>query len=324
MPQQSLRRVVDTWTFVENSEHTFDIPRIQNIEAIMLELDCTVNLTTGGSSVRSEAAARLIDKVQFIAGGKDVLDDINFDVAVFGDYKRGFKQSSTPPSAATAASYNVRAVAMLDRNNVNGWRPHDTAFKAWLTKLLQVRITTKAATDLFTGSPAGSVTGGTVKLSVLSHDEVNKGDGLNALDEPKRVIKRTTQLISYTSANSSHQVELPIGNACKQITLHCLDDEEPSNALVNNAQLSINDVDVRVNLPYDQIRDINAKDRGLSLSQVPDGFAVIDSSPRGKFFDYYDFRGTPDNPVTRALLTLDLAAPSGQGLIAVVVEEDIS
>lgn len=324
MPQQSLKRVVANQAFVENSEFTIDIPRIQNIEALMVELDCTVNVTTGGTAVREEAAARLIDKVQFIAGGKDVLDDVHFDFAVFGDYKRGFKQSSSPPTAAGVAAYNVRAVAYLDRDNVNGWRAKDTSFKAWLTKLLQVRITTKAATDLFTGAPVATVTAGTVKVSVMSHDEVNKGDGKNALNEPKRVIKRTTQLISYSAANSAHQIELPIGNACKQITLHCLDDGEPSNALVNNAQLSINDVDVRVNVPFDQLRDINAKDRNLNLSEVPTGFAVIDSSPRGKFFDYFDFRGTPQNPVTRALLTLDLAAPSGDGIIAVTVEEDIS
>lgn len=323
MPQQNLRRLIHTESFAENSEFTVDVPRIQNIENIMIELDCTVNVTVAGTAVRAEAAARLIDRVQFIAGGKDVLDDIPFDVAVFGDYKRGFKSSATPPSAASIASYNVRAVAFLDRNNVNGWRAKDTSFKAWLTKLLQLRITTKAATDLFTGSPTATVTSGNIKISVNSHDEIVSLEGKDDTNEPKRVIKRTTQSLTYSSANSAQQFELPIGNACKQITIHALDDDEPSNTLINEVQFSINDVDVRCKLPFDQLRDINAKDRNLSLSDVPDGFGIVDSSPRGKFFDYYDLRGMNGQPVTRAVLQLDLAAPTGTGKIVVVVEEDI-
>jgi len=323
MPIQTLQRNIHSESFVENSEFTVDIPRIQNIESLMVELDVVVNVTTAGTAVREEAAARLIDRVQFIAGGKDVLDNIPFDIAVFGDYKRAYKSSAVPPSAAAIASYNVRAVAFLDRNNVNGWRPKDTSFKAWLTKLLQLRITTKSANDLFTGAPVATVTSGTIKIAVLSHDEVTRADGSNDQDEPKRVIKRTTQSLTYTAANSAETFELPIGNACKQITIHALDDDEPSNALVNNAQFSINDVDVRMNLPFDQMRDINAKARNLSLSELPGGFAVIDSSPNGKFMDYFDLRGSNSDPVTRAVLQLDLAAPAGVGKIIIVVEEDI-
>jgi hypothetical protein len=337
---QTLRRLVGTWTLEENSEHTFDIPRIQDIESVVVELDAVVTLTGAGSGVRAEAPAHLLSNVQFIAGGKDVLDDRKFTEIVFANYKRRFQKSIVQPAGATVAAHTVRAVGRLDRINVNGARDKDTSFQAWLTQILQLRVVTGAGVDIFTdgGTLAGSVTSGTVKVYVVSRQELDKSkvvDGKlikvpNSSDqgEPKRVVKRTKQSHTFTSANSAYQFFLPVGHACRAITIHAMDDTsggfgEPSNTVINSAKLLVNDTDVKMNQTFAMIRDDNAADYNVDESAMPDGFGIIDSSPNGKFREYFDFRGTPTDPVTRAVLELDLAAPTTEGIIEVTVEEDI-
>lgn len=335
---QTLRRLVGTWSLEANSEHTFDIPRIQDIESVVVELDAVVTLSVAGTAVRAEAPTQLLPSVQFIAGGKDVLDDRKFSEVVFANFKRRFQKSIVQPANATAIAHTVRAVGRLDRINVNGARDKDTSFQAWLTQILQLRVTTGAATDLFTGTPTGVITSGTVKVYVVSRQELDKPkvvdgklvrvQGSSDQGEPKRVVKRTKQSHTYTSANSAYQFFLPVGHACRSITIHSMDNTsggigEPSNTNVNGAKLLVNDTDVKMNQTFSMIRDDNAADYNVDESAMPDGYAVIDSSPNGKFREYFDFRGTPTDPVTRAVLELDLAAPTTEGIVEVTTEEDI-
>ncbi len=320
---ENLRRKVAEFTLKENSEETIDIPRVMNLDSIVVELEAVVNVTAAATSVRAWAPAQLLDRVQFMADGKDVLDDVPFKIAVFGNYKRKYRKSATPPSGTAIASYTVRAVGFFDRRNINGWREKDTSFQAWLTRLLQLRITTGAASDLFVGGTV-SLTSGTVKVYTVSHNEVTKPNGENDQGEPKRVVKRTTQLETFSAANTALQFQLPVGNACRLVEIVAEDDDEPSDALINNVKLSINDVDVRVNMPWDALQDMNAGDLGVHQSDVPTGVAVADSSPQGKFTELFDLRGTQDSPVTRALVEIDHNAPTGaQGRITLVVEEEI-
>lgn len=323
---ETLARQVSSWTFVENSSFEFDLPKVQDIESLVVELAGTVTLSTGGTAVRAEAPLQLIPRLTFIADGKDVLDDAPMSFFAVANYHRSFWKSNTAPSAATAAAYAVRAVAYLDRELLKAWRPKDTTFQAWLTKLLQLKVTTGAGTDLFTGSPVGSFVG-TVKVGVNSFEELVRSDGKEDKGEPKSVVRRTFQTLNYSAANSAQQFKLPVGNRIRLIEVHAQDNVnarsigEPSNTLVNNIKFAVDGTDVRFNLPFVSSREKNAADLQVPIGDVPTGFAVIDAHKQGKLSGLYDLR---PGKATEAVLELDLAAPTTLGRIEVMVEEIIT
>lgn len=324
--QQNLSRQIADWQFVENSQFTFDLPKIQDVESIQLVLDGIVTVTADGTAVRAEAPSQLVNRCSLIAGGKNVLDDVLFTNWVFGNHKRKFQNMVVPPSTFTAVGgpYPVRATAMLDRNNINGWRPKDSSFQAWLTDLFQLRITSGAAIDLFAGGAIAATFAGTFRVIIHSFDELLKSEGGTDRGEPKQVIKRTTQSLTYSAANSAREFDLPIGNQHRAIKLHSWDNVntrgigEPSNALINSAQYDVDDTDVRFNLDFADLREKNAGDLGIPIGDMPVGIGVLDFSPRGKFSDYSDL-----TQASESTLTLDLAAPTGNGKIVIETEEVI-
>lgn len=324
-----LRRKVGTWTLAANSESTFDLPRVQNYEFVVVELDAVVNLSVAGSAVRAEAPAQLLKRIQLVADGKDTLSDVPFSHVAFGNYAAKFAKEITAPGSAGTGNSTVRAVGFINISNLRGWREKDTAFQAYLTRLLQLRVTSGAANDLFTGTPTGTITSGTVNVYVGSHDELEKVDGTTDQGEPKRVKKRSTQVLTYSSANAAQQFQLPLGNSVRLVSIHALDSVnssnvgEPSNALINNIKLSLNDTDVRFNVTGKATRSMMANDLSVPIGDIPTGFYVADSSPLGKFSEYWDMRGDKDHPISRAILELDLAAPTTLGLVEIVTEEEI-
>ena len=320
---ETLTRQVFSWNVVENSSIDVDIPRVGDIESIQIELSGSTTLTVAGTLVRAEAPFQLIPRVSFVADGKDVLDDGPGSFFGLGTYKRAFWKSVTAPAAATVSTQTVRAVMFLDRENVAGWRPKDTTFQAWLTKLLQIKIYTGAATDLYTGTPTGTFTG-TIKVIVHSFEEQMKQDGSIDKGEPKQVIRRTFQTYNFSAANSAQKFNLPVGNHVRLVAIHATDNVnarsigEPSDTLVNNVKFTIDVTDVRHNLSWKATRDANAADMSVPLTTVPTGFVVVDSSLRGKASDYYDL-----TKASTAELELDLAAPTTLGRIEIVTEEFI-
>lgn len=319
--QQNHRRLVEEFTIVENQPKTIDLPKIQDIESIIVEMDAVVTLTGAGASVKTFAPAQLIRSFDFIADGKDVLDSVPGSFVFFGNYKRRYAKEITAPANATAIAHTVRAVGFLDRSNINGWRPKDTALQAYNTNLLQLRMVFGLGTDLFVtgGALAGTVTSGTVKIYVASADEVTGSDGKSDYNEPKRVVKRTRQQYAFAGANSAFGVQVPVGNHVRLLQVLVTDtaNGNPLETGLNGLIFSIDGVDTRFNMKYKAARSVNAADLNVPIGDLPGGFVVIDSSPRGKFSDYYHLQ----RPVSEAKLTLDVAAAC---TVDIVVEEDIA
>lgn len=319
--QQSQRRLIEEFTIVENVPKTIDIPKVLDIESLLIEMDAVITLTGAGASVRTYAPAQLLKSFDFIADGKDVLDSVPSTFTFFGNYKRRFAKEITAPANATAIAHTVRAVGFLDRANINGWRPKDTNLQAYNTSLLQLRMLFGLGTDCFItgGALAGTVTSGTVKVYAIEVNETAKANGTTDRDEPKRVVKRTRQEYAIAGANSNFGIQLPVGNHIRLVEL-CVTDTTTKNPLetaLNGAILAIDGVDVRHNMKYKATRSMNAADLGIPVSDLPGGFMVIDSSPRGKFSDYYHL----DRGVSECKLTLDVGAAC---TVEVVVEEDIA
>jgi len=318
-----LRRPIQSLPWVAGQPLQFDVPQVQDIELLKVTVAGTITLTGAGTAVRAEAPAQLIQSMVFAAGGTDSLDSVTGINAAWGNYKRKFSRFITAPTGFAIGSYVVRSSAIINVSNYGGIRPKDTAFGAYNTDLLQLTVQCGQVADCFLGGAIGTFAGNVI-LNASSYQENAKPvtaanpTGASDKNEARRVTKHSTIQLPYQAANNAQDIRLPVGNSIRLLKIHARDNLEPSDLLINSAIVTIGGTDVRVNMDYHEGRELNAADLGIPLSQIPPGYLVLDSSPEGKFSEYWITRGE-----TETKLTLNLNAPVTSGLIEIEVEEDI-
>lgn len=254
--QFRIKRQVISANLTENGVVTFDLPRGYDLETLLFRVSGTANVTTAGSAVRALAPTQLIKRVEIIADGKNTI------ASVPGWYLRQNihrRQAGlmTPPSNFTIAAYNVEFSGSLDQCLVDGVRPKDSNLRTAGMTLFQLRVTTGALTDLFTGTPAGSMT--TFQLEVSTVETVELPDDKGVMTNPLYLQKRSYQDIAIPATNANQQIILPIGNAMRGLLVLATVNGEPSNAVLNKIQLA-SGVDVRVNMSALAIQRENATD----------------------------------------------------------------
>lgn len=289
MQQYRIKRRTHQINLTENNVVTLDMPRGYDLESLIIQVKGVATVTTGGSAVRGFAPTQLIKRIELVADGKNTIASVPMWDLV-KNFGRGQTGIMTPPTAASAAAYNVEAVGILDQALIDGIRPKDSNLRTAGMSLLQLRITTGACVDLFTGSPAGSMT--TFTLNVATVETVELPDAQGNITSPLYLQKRSYQDIALPASNANQQIILPIGNALRGVKLLATINGEPSNAVINNIQLA-SGVDVRFNLPADMVQRMNATDYDpvgmltnttspASSSMLDTGLYVVDLMANGQ------------------------------------------
>lgn len=324
--QYRIKRRTHNVNLTENNVTTLDLPRGYNIESIFLRVTGTANVTTAGTAVRAMAPAQLIKRVELIADGKNTIASIpGWALAKnIGRMQFGYMQ---PPTAASIAAYSVELLGSLDQCLVDGVRPKDSNLRTAGMSLLQLRITTGACTDLFTGSPAGSMTA--FVLDVGTVETVEQPDASGNISKPLYLQKRSYQDIALPASNANQQVVLPIGNALRGVMILATVNGEPSNAVINNIQLA-SGVDVRVNIPAALMQRMNQTDEcNQGILSNTTGFASSTLPPTGLYSVDLMANGGHDVQVTNAWdltkaseakLVLDVNGGAGYQLTVVTTE----
>lgn len=318
MPARNYRNRIDLRPFVLSQEMLIDVPRVLDLASLMLVIDGSIQITVAATSVPWDSPASLIQRVDLVANGKDVLDSIPFNFLVMGNYTRRFTQERTAPGT-TVATHPIRAVGIVDRQNWDGFRQKDSLLQAYATGLLQLRVVTGPLTAALVG---GTATLLTTTLETLSStlDELPKDSaGKTDAGEPKAVRKRSSQSVAFSAANSNNRIRLPVGNYIRSLTVLAQEGATlaPSDVVVNNVSLSINQVDTRLLTGWKALRSFNRLK--VERDTIQTGFAVLDFSERGSLQELVDLRNA-----SVAELVVDHNAPSGaNGRVDVVIDEFI-
>jgi len=254
--QYRIKRRTHQVALTENNVITLDLPRGYDYESILLRVSGVANITVAGAAVRAMAPTQLIKRVELIADGKNTIASVPgwYLAKGFGREQFGLMN---PPTAAAPATYNVEFFGVLDQCLIDGIRPKDSNLRTSGMSLLQLRITTGAATDLLTGSPSGTMT--TFSLDVGTVETIELPDAKGSVTSPLYLQKRSYQDIAVTASNANQQIVLPIGNALRGVVLLATNAGEPSNSIINNIQLA-SGVDVRFNMPGPLVQRLNAVD----------------------------------------------------------------
>lgn len=309
--QRNFRRIAQV-ALVENGEAVIDVPNVHHIKSIQIALSGTLTISTANSTATpAHSPSELIKRVDLIANGREVLEQVPFRIACFGNYQRKFHTEVTPPGV-TQAAHAFRAVGYYDRINFDGPRPKDSAFKAkaHASDLFQLRLTFGAKTDISTNASAANLALSNVLVEVSVEALVEKDADAN---EPKAIKKRTLQTVQVSSANTNLRVPLPRGNRCRLVGVLATDDGEPTDSLINSVEFAINGIDVKMKDTYKNLRSLNSSDKQVT---VPTGFVFLDSAPDGSLAEVWDLSN-----VALAEVVIDHAAPSGAGQLDLVIEE---
>jgi len=312
------RRVVQQ-PWVANSQTAYDLPRGYDLNAVQVRVSGTIIVTVAVTAIRANAPAQLISSIDVFADGNKNYNQNNGIMTAIGNAQRQFASSLAPPGAVAPATYTVSASYRLDRVNADGPRPKDSSLHTVIPfmSLLQCRLTTGAATDIF-DMTAGTLTTITLnnEISLDETMEFNPADRLEG-----RFIKRISfQDSTPTAANTNLQFQLPVGQYLRGVHIFATDSaaanpDTGSNVLINNVLIR-SGVDRRIDLPYDILRSQNSNAYKVPIATVPPGYAFGDCCPDGRLNQLFDLRG-----VSQAFLELDVAAPVNTARIRLQIEE---
>lgn len=301
MPRKQFRilRQVASIPVTAGGFATQDLPRDYDYETVFLRIRGDIVVSTGATSVRAEAPCQVVPRIEIIADGKNNIYSAPFWAASLARYERPVNaygaRATTPPTAATAATYTVEALAAIDLMSVDTVRPKDTNLRSLGMSLLQLRLTFGNALDSFVPG-SGVATFSNMYVDVFIQQMVEAPDEQGNMTSPIALKKVSYQEIALASSNANQEVRLPAGNLIKSVVVRtdgAATAGEPSTAVLNNAQLTAG-VDVRYNLKGDHIRAKNNLDYGRMQS----GYYVLDITSKGQapgnLTDLWDVAGAAE------------------------------
>lgn len=281
----------------ENTIQTVDLPRGYDLESIYFFMSGGGTLTGAGSAVRAEAPMHMIKRIEVIADGKNTIASVSGLLLRSGNWnRRGQLGSLSAPAAATATAQTFNAGFVLDQQLVDGIRPKDSNLRTSGMQLLQLRITFGAYIDLFTGSPAGGLTGSNT-LDIVTSEIVELPDENGQISRPLYVLKRTYQDIAVPTTNSNQEVNLPVGNFLRSVTIRAegsVTAGEAADNLLNFLTLR-SGVDVRFAASGVSLIRMNQLD--YQITTRPNGYYVADLMSSGQVVGV---KGTDAWDLTRA------------------------
>ena len=290
-PQDRIKRFVKSITLTDGQRDTIDLPRDFDYESIIIRFNGTSTLTGAGTAVRAEAPLQALSWINIKANGTDLLDGLTGIMAHRINVLRdGQLPPLSAPSDATAAARTFSGMVILDRSIVDGIRAKDGNFPASGLSTFQCEITAGNATDLFTGTPTGTMTM-TVSLSVVQTEEQSVA-GKRSL--PRVVTKRSQRTEAYASSNAAAQVRLNTGTVLRGLLIRAHGAStagEPSNTGLNNVKIKKGNR-VMFDLPASTLQGLNQADS--LVTTWPTGYYLVDfmtmGGPQGKLSDCLDLR----------------------------------
>lgn len=319
MRQYRIKRLISKTVVTDNGAITVDVPRGYDIESIYFRLYGSFVITTNFTAVRAENPLQLIKRIELIADGKNTIDSVPFVLQNRAAVKRRGQLGALTPSAGFVIATNAfAAAAVIDKAMIDGIRPKDSNLRTDGMSLLQLRFTFGSVADCFTGAGVGTLLNAFCDVYTSEMVEIPNGDEKRT--SPLYLIKRAYQDVAFAASNAAFDIILPVGNVMRGVFLRsegAVTAGEPSDAVINNVILRSN-TDVRLNLPYLDLREANKQD--FDITTLPTGICFADLMSFGAqagvhAADGWDLTGASD-----ARVTLDVTGAANTK-VSVLTEE---
>ena len=239
--QQFVRQIA----FVPGSVQTIEIPRMADVETLILDFSGTLTYPAGATgALKSLSAQGLIQRVELICDGKiTVLSAPGWVFGVASDRtfggSGGGETTMTEPAANAAGVWSSQMY--IDLMQFDGYRPKDSNLRVRNFSIVELKITFGTWSDVFV-NPASTPT---VFAGTLAVDANLCTEADPETSKPKFMVKRTSQIIDATNSNSNYQINLPAGNAIRSIKFLTHINGVATNSIIDSMTVS-NGIDTRV------------------------------------------------------------------------------
>ncbi len=279
--QIRIRRKVGTYPVTAAGFATAELPRDYDYDTIFVRLTGSVQVTTAFTSVRAEAPCQAVPRMEVLADGKNSLFSAPFWFASLASNDRPLTHQgsrvTTPPSAASIATYAVEAIGTIDFSSIDCVRPKDSIFRSNSLSIFQLRMTFGQAADMFVG--AGVAAFSNLNVEVWAVQTIEVPDATGSITSPTMMKKVSYQEQALLASNANLDIRLPAGNVIKEVMVRTdglTTAGEPSAGVINNVTLQAG-IDVRWNLTGPQTRAANNADYGA----LPLGYYFLDVTRNG-------------------------------------------
>ena len=300
--------------FVPGGVATLEIPRMADIETLVVNLNGTFTYPAGATgALASIGPQALIQRVELICDGKvtivsapgwafGVASDRTFDGTGGGGYFQ-----MTAPAANAAGTFDT--ALYLDLMQFDGFKPKDSNLRVRGYSIVELKITFGTWDLAFTNAASvPTVFAGTVSVdaNLCTESDPEK-------TKPLFAVKRTSQIISAVNSNSAFQLNLPAGNALRSIKFYTRVGNVGSDAILNNVVVG-NGLDIRT---QGSARAMRNRVRGYKLPVV--GFNEIDFARQNRGGVLASNAWAVPSPA-QPVLTMDFTGQAG-AVIEIVITE---
>jgi hypothetical protein len=286
-----------------------DIPLTSDLENVLIALSGT--LTTGATAptgLKGGGITELIQQVELIGDGRDVIASMPFDVLCNGNMfrrKNGNQSSITQPGLLASTVYNFEAETVLDLSQFSAIRPKDSALRENNYKTLQIafRYAGDWSTVFINGATAGVVASSNIAVNpfalpasslsglvVTAKESVELADATGAASAPVLRALYSARDDQVSGATTRQRFRLTPDQYLRGITLRTktntpgvpATDGLLSNSLLSRVRVYVGK-DLRTDLSSQMIRERNGIEVGALTN--PNGYYYI---------DFADGNGSPD------------------------------
>jgi hypothetical protein len=203
-------RRVSSKPFVAGGADTIDIPRGDDIAAIIVEFTGTVQLTAAATTVSEFGTAMLLNQMQLAADGSKRFAAREGILSAIGNFEVGLSRELVNPGTGIA-THPVYSQHMIDMASFGCPRPKDSSLHTGLPymSMLQLNLQYGAISDMYSNFGAGVV--GAVAVTVNVYVEYYQELSAKDLTE-ERFIRRVTPFeLKTATAQPILPLQLPTG-----------------------------------------------------------------------------------------------------------------
>lgn len=318
---RGIRAINTTVINVDNQQVLVDVPRGPHIEALIIRIGGTINITTLFTSVRSIAPYLFLRRLDWVLNSNVTLDSVAGSQLAQLYVTRPAAPAVTTPSAAAGAT-SFEATFIVDRALMDMVRPKDSMLKTDVgISNLQLRLQMGALQDMFIiGAGVAAYTNVTCQVSVVDYQESR--DAAGNTPQPLYYVKRNGLRAILANAGNGQQVKINTGNRLRMVSMRVLDNTalsfEPNIALCTRVKLQ-RAGDTRIDVVTTDLLRLN---QASYFVQPVTGQVVVDFARTGqlgvRYTEYWPIPSSADTYLlvdTTAGVQLDIATIEGVDMV---------
>lgn len=300
-----------------NTRVICDIPLTADLENLLVTLDGSVTLSTAATALLADGILNLIQSIDLVGDGKDVIYSMPFHQVVKGNLfrrKKGNRPTITDPGV-TAAAHAFEAIGVIDLAAFGMQRPKDSALRENKYRTLQLIARFGSFDNVFTGG-GFVVSDSTINLSVRAKETVELVDNTGKASRPIVRVQASYREETVTGAVTKHRFRLTPDQALRGAVLRVLNGSSAlSDAVLSRVRVYVGKT-LRYELTAADIKD-DAMMNHINGSTNETGYYFIDlADGNGKpdsLNDCYDLR-TEKTAGADSYIEFDTSAAANVGI----------